>query len=30
MKAADAAEDLDKDFLGDVGCVRWVVNAAGD
>ena len=30
VEAANAAEDLDEDFLGDVGGVGGVVEAAGD
>lgn len=30
MKAADAAKDLDEDFLGDVGGIGRIVEAAGD
>ena len=30
VEAADAAEDLDEDFLGDVGGVGGIVQAAGD
>jgi hypothetical protein len=30
VEAADAAEDLDEDFLGEIGGVGGVVNVAGD
>ncbi len=30
MEAADAAKDLDEDFLRDVGCVGGIVEAARD